>query len=359
MTCLILGISGSGKSTFVKQLKMIHEDTPFQDDELRAFVDVLRNNVVVGMKEIVELVEKFGYDVDEDNRRYARYFRENDVVSINAIEQKDKIDALWADPSVMRAWEESKTQQIQMTHLSYLLQNEVWDRLAAEDYVPTQEDIVRVRQRTTGAYTFRIPIEKYLWEFVDVGGQVPEREKWVRIISEKNVNAIIFFAAMDEYNMMSSEQNGMTKMEISKGVWSSVINDPNYYDKCIILFLNKVDVFTEKFYTKQGYQDFIEKFPIYRKYAPKFIKEARNSNETFASLPKKEQKLKAAIDLIENTFHDVIDYESRDASSPFPRDVDSFPTCAIDSNNIKRVFECAKKNIFIMRMSASGLVGDM
>jgi hypothetical protein len=65
-----------------------------------------------------------------------------------------------------------------------------------------------------------VQIEKYQWVIIDVGGQKVERRKWIH--SLQNLTALIYFVAMDEYDIQSDDEPGKTKMEESLGIWEEV-----------------------------------------------------------------------------------------------------------------------------------------
>jgi len=100
---------------------------------------------------------------------------------------------------------------------------------------------------------------------VDVGGQTPERKKWQAIIQE-GFTSVLYIAALDEYNMESSEEPGKTKMEVALSVFENIINDTKNYQCCNILFLNKSDLFKEKILSKRGLLEFNEKYPNFQNY---------------------------------------------------------------------------------------------
>lgn len=54
---------------------------------------------------------------------------------------------------------------------------------------------------------------------IDVGGQRVERRKWVH--SQTDLTAVIYFAALDEYDVIG-ETEGKTGMEESLDVWQEV-----------------------------------------------------------------------------------------------------------------------------------------
>jgi len=195
------------------------------------------------------------------NRKRIRYFREQNVLELDLCNEDilKKVKSLWDDPAIKDIWESSKNYQVQVSQLDYLMDN--IDRYVSNDFTPTNEDILRSRQRTAGAHSTRFVIEEYMWEIVDVGGQLPERAKWGRVITS-GVHAIIFFASLDEYNMDSTEEVGKTKMEISLEVFGNVMLDEQPEETtCRLLFLNKYDLFKEKLQSKKGLNEFNEKFP--------------------------------------------------------------------------------------------------
>lgn len=55
---------------------------------------------------------------------------------------------------------------------------------------------------------------------IDVGGQRSERRKWIHQF--ENVNAIIFFAALDEYDMRLEEDSRTNCLEESLQLFSEV-----------------------------------------------------------------------------------------------------------------------------------------
>jgi len=83
---LVLGISGSGKSTFSKQMKILFTDG-FNDDERLCYVNIIRANVLVGMKELAEQAFNLGFEVEEKHRKYVRYFKENNIFDLELSDQ--------------------------------------------------------------------------------------------------------------------------------------------------------------------------------------------------------------------------------------------------------------------------------
>jgi GTPase SAR1 family protein len=262
---LSLGISGSGKTTFAKQMKIITMGG-FADDEIQLHKEIVLQNILIGIQELIKQAEKLEYQVEGDNLKHCRFFAQLHVIDTQWNEKMgDKIKLLWQDPAIQRTWKAAPGFQLQMVHFDYLMEN--LDRISKFDYVPTHDDMLRARQRTTGEQVTSFVIEKTGWDLIDVGGQKPERTKWEAIINSKDtVSGIIYFAALDEFNMLSTEETGKTKMEISLQVFSELLNSQVLLDRpyiTLLLFLNKMDLLEVKLQNDEDKAKFKEIFPNY------------------------------------------------------------------------------------------------
>lgn len=62
-------------------------------------------------------------------------------------------------------------------------------RIGNPDYVPTDEDVIMTRVRTTGIDTTEFKEPPYLFSVVDVGGQRNERRKWIHCFDNVKVSS--------------------------------------------------------------------------------------------------------------------------------------------------------------------------
>lgn len=118
------------------------------------------------------------------------------------------------------------------------------DRISAPDYVPTIDDVLRARTKTTGIYETRFSMGNLSIHMFDVGGQRSERKKWIHCF--ESVTSIIFCVALSEYDQVLLEESGQNRMAESLILFDSVINSRWFVRSSIILFLNKIDLFKEK-----------------------------------------------------------------------------------------------------------------
>ena len=80
ISVLILGVSGCGKSTFAKQMKILHLNG-FADFEIDNYRKIIVKNLSNGLHELMMLLESEEMEVDEDNEEGAELFSENPTVT--------------------------------------------------------------------------------------------------------------------------------------------------------------------------------------------------------------------------------------------------------------------------------------
>jgi guanine nucleotide-binding protein G(o) subunit alpha len=117
-------------------------------------------------------------------------------------------------------------------------------RIAAPSFRPTTQDILLARVKTTQVVMERYRIDGIDFEMYDVGGQRSERRKWIDCFD--NVDAVIFVAALSEYDQTLAEARRTNRMIEALELFRSVCNNRAFANTSIMLFLNKKDVFAEK-----------------------------------------------------------------------------------------------------------------
>jgi guanine nucleotide-binding protein G(i) subunit alpha len=118
------------------------------------------------------------------------------------------------------------------------------DRIAAPDYVPNDQDVLRSRVKTTGITETTFIIGDLTYRMFDVGGQRSERKKWIHCF--ENVTTILFLVAISEYDQLLFEDETVNRMQEALTLFDSICNSRWFVKTSIILFLNKIDRFKEK-----------------------------------------------------------------------------------------------------------------
>jgi len=151
------------------------------------------------------------------------------------------IKSLWSDAGVQQAYERQNEFQLNDSARYYF---EAVERLAKEDYIPTEQDVLRSRAKTTGIIETEFEVEKTHFKMVDVGGQRSERKKWMHCFQD--VTAVIFCVALSEYDLTLYEDDETNRMHESLKLFKEICNSRWFVDTSMILFLNKRDLFADK-----------------------------------------------------------------------------------------------------------------
>ncbi|TIB76478.1 hypothetical protein E3Q23_01802 [Wallemia mellicola] len=255
---LLLGSGESGKSTIVKQMKIIHQNG-YSKEELIGFRLIVFKNVVDSAQSVILALRKLSMEpISNTNQHYADYilgFRLDlePGMTLNK-ELVNAIDSLWNDPIIPKLLDRSSEWYL-MDSAPYFFQNV--HRIGNQDYIPNENDVLRARIKTTGITETRFTMGQLSIHMFDVGGQRSERKKWIHCFEA--VTSIIFCVAISEYDQTLLEESGQNRMQESLVLFESVINSRWFLRTSIILFMNKVDVFRVK----------ITKVPL-EKYFPEY-----------------------------------------------------------------------------------------
>ncbi len=93
------------------------------------------------------------------------------------------------------------------------------NRIAASNYVPSKEDVLRARAKTTAITETRFSIGQLSIHMVDVGGQRSERKKWIH--NFESVTSIIFCTALSEYDQVLLEERNQVCNKIAQATPSA------------------------------------------------------------------------------------------------------------------------------------------
>ncbi|KAH9175726.1 G-protein alpha subunit [Lactarius sanguifluus] len=243
---LLLGSGESGKSTIVKQMKIIHSNG-YTSDELLAFRLPIWNNLLQSAHAVVNALAKFNLEpVAATNRAnceriLAYQLATDDPNFFFSPDIAQTIQDLWADDII----------PVLMNYLTkfYLMDSATYffaeaNRIAASNYLPSTEDVLRARVKTTSITETRFPMGQLSVHMVDVGGQRSQRNKWIH--SFESVTSVVFVTALSEYDQVLLEEKNQNRMAESLALFESVINSRWFLHTSIILFLNKIDVFKNK-----------------------------------------------------------------------------------------------------------------
>ncbi|BEI89763.1 uncharacterized protein CcaverHIS019_0211250 [Cutaneotrichosporon cavernicola] len=240
---LLLGSGASGKSTVLKQMRYIHARS-FAPDEIEDYRKIVFANIVDGMRSIIDTMDEEAMQVAHENRPFISLVDNEYPINTGEafpLHYLHGLKRLWDDPGVQSCYALAYEFALQ-ENMPYFYAD--LDRLFDREYKPTNEDILRVRSKTTGISETRFEISNLTFRLFDVGGQRSERRKWASCF--ENVTSIIFLAALSDYNSCLIEDRDSNGMHEALALWESIVNSQWFIKSSMILFLNKADLLVEK-----------------------------------------------------------------------------------------------------------------
>ena len=130
-------------------------------------------------------------------------------------------------------------------------------RILRTSYVPTNEDILLVRQATSGVHEMCLSFVGRIFTFVDDGGQRSERKKWINCLDD--ASSILFIASLSAFNKNLIEVLTVNRLGESIPLFETVVKYVFSRKLSKLLFLNKEDIFDEKIRCvdlKEYFEDF-------------------------------------------------------------------------------------------------------
>ncbi|XP_062356650.1 guanine nucleotide-binding protein G(t) subunit alpha-1 isoform X2 [Cinclus cinclus] len=243
-TVKLLLLGESGKSTIVKQMKIIHQDG-YSLEECLEFIAIIYSNTLQSMLAIVRAMTtlniQYGDTARQDDARKLLHLSDTIEEGTMPKEMSEIIGRLWKDSGIQACFDRASEYQLNDSAGYYLSDLE---RLVTPGYVPTEQDVLRSRVKTTGIIETQFSFKDLNFRMFDVGGQRSERKKWIHCF--EGVTCIIFIAALSAYDMVLVEDDEVNRMHESLHLFNSICNHRYFATTSIVLFLNKKDVFLEK-----------------------------------------------------------------------------------------------------------------
>ncbi|KAM3847717.1 guanine nucleotide-binding protein subunit alpha-13 isoform 1-T1 [Vipera latastei] len=260
---LLLGAGESGKSTFLKQMRIIHGqdwDRPARE-EFRA---TIYSNVIKGVRVLVDAREKlhipWGNPANQTNGdKMMAFDTRSEVVqgmvqTHTFLQYLPTVRALWADSGIQHAYDRRREFQLGES-IKYFLDN--LDKLGDPDYLPSQQDILLARRPTKGIHEYDFEIKNVPFKMVDVGGQRSERKRWFECFD--SVTSILFLVSSSEFDQVLMEDRLTNRLTESLNIFETIVNNRVFSNVSIILFLNKTDLLEEKV-QKVSIKDYFPEF---------------------------------------------------------------------------------------------------
>ncbi|EGT33852.1 hypothetical protein CAEBREN_25446 [Caenorhabditis brenneri] len=320
---LLLGAGESGKSTVLKQMRIIH-NSGFSQEESLTKRNVVCANTIQAMGALLEGMRNLRFDFS--NRlcnAHEKLIRETLSENTEYNPFSDAIytalSDLWADKGVQSAYNQREEFYL---HDSAKYFFEALDRINSPNYIPSDNDILHTRVPTMGVIEVKFQMKGKTFRVFDVGGQRSQRKKWIHCFDD--AKAMIYVASLSDYDQVLLEDNTTNRMKESLQLFKQVVNNKYFVNTSVILFLNKIDLFEEKIVTKK-----------------------RSLCIAFDTYNGPSQDVDAAIQFVEKKYRGVAENKEKN--------IYCHHTCATDTQQVQYVLDAVLDTILSTKLKGCGL----
>ncbi|KAG6608333.1 Guanine nucleotide-binding protein alpha-1 subunit, partial [Cucurbita argyrosperma subsp. sororia] len=226
--------------------------------ELKSYIPVIHANVY----QTIKVLHDGSKELAQSDKEFSKYVLSSENKDIGeklsdiggrldyprlTREHAHDIETLWNDAAIQETYARGNELQVpDCAH--YFMEN--LQRLSDVNYIPTKEDVLYARVRTTGVVEIQFsPVGENkksgeVYRLFDVGGQRNERRKWIHLF--EGVTAVIFCAAISEYDQTLFENEQKNRMMETKELFEWVLKQECFEKTSFMLFLNKFDIFEKK-----------------------------------------------------------------------------------------------------------------
>lgn len=258
-TLLMLGSGQSGKSTFCKQMKILHM-FGFSEREKQNYKAIIHTNIIDSTLDLIHAAHQHSLNFSDSNvdalghKLYDAYRVKKNVameeievsnmhVKTYAIDESlaAEIQEIWNDAATDSIIKQAK-ELVVLDSIPYYLKK--LDEIVSSRYEPNNVDILLARLRTTAVSETTFEHAGVNFNIIDVGGQKGERSKWLPLFSD--VTAIIYCVSSSDYDLVLEEDGVTNRMIDSFELFKTIAKHRAMRHVPIILFLNKKDLFEKK-----------------------------------------------------------------------------------------------------------------
>nr|XP_027238812.1 guanine nucleotide-binding protein G(f) subunit alpha-like [Penaeus vannamei] len=356
---LLLGAGESGKTTIIKQMKILHI-SGFSPEEKMEKAQDIKSNVLEAISTLSSNMELLGIPLgSENNRASFEYIRGIELEGF-AFPQEfyDHTERLWGDSGIREAY--AQQHKFQLIDCSKYFLDKV-NVLKQPDYVPSVQDILHSRRRTTNIQKIEFEVKiprKYggggsltFWMF-DVGGQRGERNEMIQVFD--GIQTVLFLVSASCFDLVVREDEATNRLQESIKIFQNVWVSRFLKDAGFIVFLNKQDILKDKVVnSKKHIGDY---FPNYADYKLDVKDQDPNEDEEY-------QKTRCFIrDQFLEIAKQQVTREARKLSPGFSvaeeervRECYWHFTTATDTNNVKLVFEDVHNMVIMWNLHEIGV----
>jgi guanine nucleotide-binding protein subunit alpha len=197
------------------------------------------------LNDAIHFMQRLLKDIDHIRLSIDNCAAKDDVLSLNEIEINENIE-IGDVESILQLWKDEKIQGLyrecdfQSRKYEYSLDN--FERIGAQDYIPTEQDIVRTSLKNVIIEEKIVPVHNLNYKVFRLCGLSTEQKNWIHCFEK--VDIVTFLTDCSNYDRKHDmDCNTITE---SLKLFGWIVNSTFFQFSTMVLLLNKTDMFEKK-----------------------------------------------------------------------------------------------------------------
>lgn len=243
---MLMGQENSGKDLIMHQIKVLYAEGYYSPEDRMRFRDTVRSTVRLLIHSMIDLLKDTGINLPTAlNHDFATLLDEVDTVDMHYItsEAAAAIINLWISAEFSSLY--LKNFEIDFPQYAPYFAQEA-QRIASEEYVPTEADIIRLNQSIGGIKELRFSWDELDVHLFNINGYIPDqfRKRWFHQFD--SVTSLVYTVDVSLYDRPFYGQTNKSQLLEDFASFESWATSSNFGDSAVILLLNNFTRFRDK-----------------------------------------------------------------------------------------------------------------
>ncbi|KAI8913297.1 guanine nucleotide binding protein, alpha subunit [Gorgonomyces haynaldii] len=235
LTLLMLGPGDSGKTTVLKQMKLLHGDGFTENDKQQALLDI-HSGIVRNARILIQGLSAGGvvFTGYPDTNALLTTVRDyNHVLGERIPHEMGQAIAKLYKEKMIQLFLKKESLPFEDSGIHFLEKAEVYT------------DILLCRRKTEHISETVFEIDQKFWHIVDVAGQADKRARWATYF-EKNLSALLYVFSTASYSQLMEEDGITNRLHDAINLYKQLLGNPVLKVPAVMVFMNKVDLLNER-----------------------------------------------------------------------------------------------------------------
>jgi guanine nucleotide-binding protein G(i) subunit alpha len=243
---VLMGQNDSGKELIMHQVKVLYADGYYSVEDRMRYQGTVRSTFRLLIHAIIDLLKDTGINLSQEmNEDFAVLLDEVESVDMQRVTPAAvrAVERIWSSKEFSTLY--IKNFEIDFPQYApYFVQEK--ERIADEDYVPIEADIIRLNQAPGGIKELRFNWDELDVHLFNINGHVPDqlRKRWLHQFDD--ATSLVYTVDVSLYDRPFYGQSSKSQLLDDFANFESWVTSPKFANSSIILLLNNFTRFRDK-----------------------------------------------------------------------------------------------------------------